>query len=81
VLGVLRSNVAAVLGHRPGDVIPADVNLLELGFASLTALELSNRLRTDAGIEISAVALFDFPSLDALARFVHTGLIGDHLTV
>ena len=44
--------------------------LMEAGLDSIGAVELRNAVNTKLGIELPATATFDYPSADALARFV-----------
>jgi acyl transferase domain-containing protein len=75
LLDVLRGHAAAVLGHASTDGIDPAVSLLELGFSSFTALELSGRLRDAIGIEVPPAAVFDHPTITALAEHLLTQLI------
>ncbi|WP_043183285.1 type I polyketide synthase [Streptomyces sp. NRRL F-5123] len=70
VLGALRGHAAAVLGHDAPEELDGATSLLELGFSSFTALELSNRLRDDTGLEVPATAVFDHPTLAGFARYL-----------
>ncbi|MER7795671.1 type I polyketide synthase, partial [Streptomyces sp. NPDC097640] len=65
---VVQAEIATVLGRSgPGDV-PLDRGFTALGFDSLTALELRNRLSTLTGLPLAATVTFDHPSPSALAR-------------
>lgn len=69
-LDLVRAEVAAVLGHASPDAIAADRAFNELGFDSLTAIELRNRLIAVSGIQLPATLAFDYPSSAALGDFL-----------
>ncbi|MGX1885812.1 thioester reductase domain-containing protein [Streptomyces sp. NPDC055287] len=75
VLDVVRAEVAAVLGHPDPGGIGADQPFPGLGFDSLTAVELRNRLNTLAGIRLPATLVFDHPTPSALAGHLRTVLL------
>ncbi len=67
VLGLVRSQVAEVLGHEGTEQVDPERPFGELGFDSLASLELRNRLGIAAGVRLSATVVFDYPSAGALA--------------
>jgi len=61
------AQAAAVLGHPTPDDIDRDATFEDLGFDSLTAVELRNRLKTVTGLALPPTLIFDHPSPGALA--------------
>ncbi|WP_053170620.1 type I polyketide synthase [Streptomyces sp. SBT349] len=62
LLDLIRHEVATVLGHStPGEVDP-DRAFREVGFDSMLAVELRNRLTGLAGIRLPATIIFDHPT-------------------
>jgi polyketide synthase 12 len=67
---LITTQIALVLGMTgPGAVDPARP-FRDLGFDSLTAVELRNQLTTATGLRLPATLIFDYPSPDTLVRYV-----------
>jgi rifamycin polyketide synthase module 9/10 len=77
LLDLVRSQVAAVLGHGGNHHIDADQGLFEIGFDSLTAIELRNRLRNITERKIAANLVFAYPTPEMLAAHLHELMCGD----
>nr|ARQ84055.1 milbemycin biosynthetic protein MilA3 [Streptomyces hygroscopicus subsp. aureolacrimosus] len=76
VLRLVRSRAAAVLGHGTAESVPADSAFRDLGFDSLAAVDLRNRLQQATGLRLPAGLIFDRPRPDVLARFLCDELAG-----
>ncbi|AXG81918.1 SDR family NAD(P)-dependent oxidoreductase [Streptomyces paludis] len=74
VLGVVRTEAAAVLGHGSPTAIEQSREFRQLGFDSLTGVELRNRLTTATGRRLPSTLLFDYPTPLAVAEHLRDEL-------
>jgi acyl transferase domain-containing protein len=70
-------HAATVLGHSGGHDVDAERAFGDLGFESLTGVELRNRLTTETGLALSRTLIFDYPTPTALATYLQQLLHGD----
>ncbi len=70
ILETVLSEVASVLGHTSSDTVDLESPFKDLGFNSLTAVELRNQLAAVTGLRLQVTTVFDHPTV---------ALLSDHL--
>ncbi|WP_323748124.1 SDR family NAD(P)-dependent oxidoreductase [Catenulispora rubra] len=78
VMRLVQRLAAAVLAHAEPQSIDTRAGLLDLGFDSLTAVELRNRLERASGLRLASTLIFDHPTVEALAQHLHTRLAAEN---
>ena len=74
LVNLVRGNAATVLGRVNATDVNAGSVFQDLGFDSLTAVELRNRLKTATGLSLSPTLIFDYPTPIVLAEHLDSRL-------
>ncbi|MDQ0936684.1 acyl transferase domain-containing protein/NADPH:quinone reductase-like Zn-dependent oxidoreductase [Streptomyces turgidiscabies] len=74
---LVQAHVAASLGHASADEIDPRHTFKEIGFDSLTAVDLRNRLVAATGLALPVSLVYDYPTPEALVRSIKAHLLGE----
>ncbi len=80
LLELVHKHIAVTLGHGVGWRLDSSRPFQALGFDSLTAVELRNRLDLVTGIRLPSTLVFDHPTPDVLAEFLRSRLLDEIVT-
>jgi acyl transferase domain-containing protein len=75
-LRLVRSQVAAVLGYAAAEQVDARKPFKELGFDSVLAVELRNKLQSTTGLDLPSTLAFSNPTPHSLADFLIEQALG-----
>ncbi|NUS16055.1 MAG: hypothetical protein HOY69_32420, partial [Streptomyces sp.] len=70
LLDLIVGSVAEVLQVPDASSVDPHRGFMDLGFSSLTAVELRNKLTAASGLWLPTTTIFDYPTAPALARFM-----------
>ncbi|MEU0812599.1 SDR family NAD(P)-dependent oxidoreductase, partial [Streptomyces sp. NPDC005970] len=81
LLDLVRAEAAAVLGHTSPEAISERRAFRDVGFDSLTAVDLRNRVARATGLTLPSTLVFDYPSPVALVEFLRSRIVGSAAAV
>ncbi len=76
LLDLVRTHAAAILGHTSSTEVQDRLTFKQLGFDSVTAVDLRTRLNAAVGLSLPPGVVYDHPTPASLARFLRTEILG-----
>ncbi|BBC31256.1 hypothetical protein SGFS_025500 [Streptomyces graminofaciens] len=80
VVDVVRTHVSGALGYDADAAVDMERPFSDLGFDSLTSVELRNRLSAATGLRLPTTVVFDHPTVTAMAEHVYGKLRAEATT-
>ncbi|GAB2730746.1 type I polyketide synthase [Kitasatospora kifunensis] len=77
LMDLVQESAAVVLGHHGTAAFDGNQPFKELGFDSLSAVKLRNRLHDFTGLSLPSSLVFDYPTPAALADHLRAELLGE----
>ncbi|MFH8371759.1 type I polyketide synthase [Streptomyces sp. NPDC018031] len=71
---LLAGHVAVVLKYPSADRVPLEETFRDLGFESLTAVELRNRIVAGTGVDVTLTDVLNYPTVTDLAELIEERL-------
>jgi acyl carrier protein len=66
---------ARALGHESAAAVEPDLDFLDAGFNSLSAVEFRNALNRITGLSLPAALVYDYPTPNAVVEFLESELV------
>ncbi|MFE7621902.1 beta-ketoacyl synthase N-terminal-like domain-containing protein, partial [Streptomyces sp. NPDC057496] len=76
IADLIRCHTAEILGYDTEDEVDRALPFKELGYNSLTSVELRSRLAADLGIALPSSLVYDHPTPEVLAGHIVAALLG-----
>jgi acyl carrier protein len=77
LLALVRTHTAGVLGYPSPEAVEPTRAFTDLGFDSLMAVDLRNRLGSATGLKLPTTLIFEYSSSVALAGYLQSELVQD----